>query len=202
MFYNLVSPYFLSTFLHMILFVQDDRKKVGDRIVPVEDQPLAGLSVDEVQPTGGVVHTTWSMFRLIYWFVTCLFSLPSCVQLDFQTSGCCQDLYQLLPESHLFTISSNIPVTSQLMLSWVVPLFNPSFSSSSFFNNTQTCHVRGSDSMKSAQTTSDFLCCPVLAGRECTIEICKGNLGLGLSIVGGCDTVLVRSANVLCFGFS
>uniref|UniRef100_H3CI14 PDZ domain-containing protein n=1 Tax=Tetraodon nigroviridis TaxID=99883 RepID=H3CI14_TETNG len=44
--------------------------------------------------------------------------------------------------------------------------------------------------MKSAQMTSDFLCCPVLAGRECTIEICKGNLGLGLSIVGGCDTVL------------
>lgn len=34
----------------MILFVQDGRVKVGDRIVAVENQPVAGLSVDEVQP--------------------------------------------------------------------------------------------------------------------------------------------------------
>lgn len=54
MFYNLVSPHFPSTFLHMILSVQDGRMKVGDRIVAVEDQAVAGLSVDEVQPTGSV----------------------------------------------------------------------------------------------------------------------------------------------------
>lgn len=58
----------------------------------------------------------------------------------------------------------------------------------------------GSDSLELTLMTSDPLCCPILAGRECTIEICKGNLGLGLSIVGGCDTLLVRSANVLCLG--
>lgn len=60
MFYNLMSPYFLSTFLNMILFVQDGRIKVGDRIVAVEDQPVAGLSVDEVQPAGGVVCSSRS----------------------------------------------------------------------------------------------------------------------------------------------
>ncbi|XP_059902637.1 multiple PDZ domain protein-like, partial [Gadus macrocephalus] len=32
--------------------------------------------------------------------------------------------------------------------------------------------------------------CLVAAGRESTIEICKGSTGLGLSIVGGCDTLL------------
>nr|XP_057941556.1 multiple PDZ domain protein isoform X2 [Doryrhamphus excisus] len=39
-------------------------------------------------------------------------------------------------------------------------------------------------------SASDPLNCPVVPGRETTIEICKGNVGLGLSIVGGCDTLL------------
>lgn len=58
--YFLVSPYFLSTFLHMMLFVQDGRIKVGDRIVAVEDKPVTGLSVDEVPPAGGVVCSSRS----------------------------------------------------------------------------------------------------------------------------------------------
>ncbi|XP_029356636.1 multiple PDZ domain protein [Echeneis naucrates] len=41
-----------------------------------------------------------------------------------------------------------------------------------------------------APTTCDPLSCPVVSGKETTIEICKGNVGLGLSIVGGCDTLL------------
>lgn len=54
-----------------------------------------------------------------------------------------------------------------------------------------------SDLVEPAPTRSDPQCCPIVAGRECTIEICKGNLGLGLSIVGGCDTLLVRAANFM-----
>ncbi|XP_055766435.1 multiple PDZ domain protein-like [Salvelinus fontinalis] len=38
--------------------------------------------------------------------------------------------------------------------------------------------------------THDLLCCPIIPGVDSTIEICKGHLGLGLSIVGGCDTLL------------
>ncbi|XP_036828353.1 multiple PDZ domain protein-like [Oncorhynchus mykiss] len=38
--------------------------------------------------------------------------------------------------------------------------------------------------------TPDLLCCPIIPGVDSTIEICKGHLGLGLSIVGGCDTLL------------
>ncbi|XP_068583086.1 multiple PDZ domain protein isoform X2 [Cebidichthys violaceus] len=47
-----------------------------------------------------------------------------------------------------------------------------------------------SDWLGSAPTTSDPLICSVVAGGETTIEFCKGNVGLGLSIVGGCDTLL------------
>ncbi|XP_034147102.1 multiple PDZ domain protein-like [Esox lucius] len=38
--------------------------------------------------------------------------------------------------------------------------------------------------------TSDLLSCPIMTGVQSTIEICKGHTGLGLSIVGGCDTLL------------
>ncbi|XP_028832481.1 multiple PDZ domain protein isoform X2 [Denticeps clupeoides] len=37
---------------------------------------------------------------------------------------------------------------------------------------------------------SDPLACPISPGCVTTIELCKGHTGLGLSIVGGCNTVL------------
>lgn len=42
---------------------------------------------------------------------------------------------------------------------------------------------------------------PVVPGRECTIEINKDKMGLGLSIVGGCDTLLVSIELRLGFRF-
>uniref|UniRef100_A0A3Q2NWL7 PDZ domain-containing protein n=1 Tax=Fundulus heteroclitus TaxID=8078 RepID=A0A3Q2NWL7_FUNHE len=53
----------------------------------------------------------------------------------------------------------------------------------------QTSPAERSHWAGSTSSTSDPRSCPVVAGRETTIEICKGNLGLGLSIVGGCDTL-------------
>ncbi|XP_055061375.2 multiple PDZ domain protein isoform X2 [Misgurnus anguillicaudatus] len=38
--------------------------------------------------------------------------------------------------------------------------------------------------------SSDPLTCPIIPGCINTIDICKGHTGLGLSIVGGCNTVL------------
>ena len=38
---------------------------------------------------------------------------------------------------------------------------------------------------------------PIKPGCECTIEINKEKMGLGLSIVGGCDTLLVRVRTIL-----
>ncbi|XP_056121024.1 multiple PDZ domain protein [Rhinichthys klamathensis goyatoka] len=38
--------------------------------------------------------------------------------------------------------------------------------------------------------SSDPLTCPIIAGCINTIDICKGSTGLGLSIVGGCNTLL------------
>lgn len=38
----------------------------------------------------------------------------------------------------------------------------------------------------------DPVTCAITPGKETTIEINKDKMGLGLSIVGGCDTLLVR----------
>ncbi|XP_045076081.1 multiple PDZ domain protein-like, partial [Coregonus clupeaformis] len=54
--------------------------------------------------------------------------------------------------------------------------------------------ARNASSSSSGQsdwpTGPDLLSCPIIPGVDSTIEICKGHLGLGLSIVGGCDTLL------------
>ncbi|XP_046904878.1 multiple PDZ domain protein-like isoform X2 [Hypomesus transpacificus] len=50
----------------------------------------------------------------------------------------------------------------------------------------------GSSSRPSSPDTldSDPVTCPIIPGCETTIDISKGRTGLGLSIVGGCDTLL------------
>uniref|UniRef100_A0A3B5MA39 PDZ domain-containing protein n=1 Tax=Xiphophorus couchianus TaxID=32473 RepID=A0A3B5MA39_9TELE len=63
-------------------------------------------------------------------------------------------------------------------------------SSSTSLGTEQTSPEECSHWPASSPSTSDPRSCPVLPGRETTIEICKENLGLGLSIVGGCDTLL------------
>ena len=40
-------------------------------------------------------------------------------------------------------------------------------------------------------TNVDPLTCRIVPGRETTIEVQKGKTGLGLSIIGGSDTLLV-----------
>ncbi|KAA0722361.1 Multiple PDZ domain protein [Triplophysa tibetana] len=44
--------------------------------------------------------------------------------------------------------------------------------------------------------TSDPLTCPIVPGSINIIDICKGYTGLGLSIVGGCNTVLVNGIDL------
>lgn len=48
-----------------------------------------------------------------------------------------------------------------------------------------------------SSTPSTMVCdpatCPIIPGCETTIDISKGRTGLGLSIVGGCDTLLVKN---------
>lgn len=53
-----------------------------------------------------------------------------------------------------------------------------------------------------SSTPSTLACdpatCPIIPGCETTIDISKGRTGLGLSIVGGCDTLLVENEKYEC----
>uniref|UniRef100_A0A8C8HZA5 Multiple PDZ domain crumbs cell polarity complex component n=1 Tax=Oncorhynchus tshawytscha TaxID=74940 RepID=A0A8C8HZA5_ONCTS len=55
-----------------------------------------------------------------------------------------------------------------------------------------TCDSVGSSRSSTPGTlaSSDPVTCPIIPGCETTIDISKGRTGLGLSIVGGCDTLL------------
>ena len=66
------------------------------------------------------------------------------------------------------------------------------------FSTSSPTHHRSSLTPVAAAVVQDPASCPVIPGRETAIEINKGKGGLGLSIVGGSDTLLV-CASWLCF---
>ncbi|KAK5614068.1 hypothetical protein CRENBAI_011234 [Crenichthys baileyi] len=133
---------------------KDGRIKVGDRVVAVGDEPVAGLSVEKVSSL------------ILKHQVTVKLSISSSKTLPFS-----------LPHLPYHPAASSEP-----------PQDSPSSSTS--LGTVQTPPAESSYWPDSTPSTSDPWSCPVVAGRETTIEICKGNLGLGLSIVGGCDTLL------------
>ncbi|XP_043971135.1 multiple PDZ domain protein isoform X1 [Gambusia affinis] len=145
-----------------IILPQEGRIKVGDRLVAVGDEPTAGLSVEKVSSL------------ILKDPVTVKLSISRSKTLPFSSS-------QSFPSSlshhpHLPAVSSEPRRVSQ--------------SSSTSLGTEQTSPAECSHWPASSPSTSDPRSCPILPGRETTIEICKESLGLGLSIVGGCDTLL------------
>ncbi|XP_039469426.1 multiple PDZ domain protein [Oreochromis aureus] len=143
---------------------KDGRIKIGDRIVAVGDEPVAGLSVKKVSSL------------ILKHRVTVKLSINRSKSLSSSSSSSLPLPASLSSPRSLTPVSSlSLPVAS---------------SSSSSLKPMQTSPVEQSDWPGSAPTTSDPVSCPIVAGKETTIEIYKGNVGLGLSIVGGCDTLL------------
>ncbi|KAM9856979.1 LOW QUALITY PROTEIN: multiple PDZ domain protein [Aulostomus maculatus] len=141
---------------------KDGRIKVGDRIIAVGDEPVGGLSVDKVSSL------------ILKHRVTVKLSISRPKR---SSSSLSLPLHTPQPCSVSPASSLTLPVSSS------------SFSSSSSLSTVQNS-PRGPSNWEATASASDPLSCPVVAGRETTIEICKGNVGLGLSIVGGCDTLL------------
>ncbi|XP_059192636.1 multiple PDZ domain protein [Centropristis striata] len=136
---------------------KDGRIKVGDRIIAVGDEPVAGLSVDKVSSL------------ILKHRVTVKLSII---------------------RSKTLSSSSSLPLSTSVSYSGSLSPAVLPVSSSSSLSPMQISPTEESDWPGSAPTTSDPLNSPVMAGRETHIEFSKGNVGLGLSIVGGCDTLL------------
>nr|XP_054607553.1 multiple PDZ domain protein isoform X2 [Nothobranchius furzeri] len=140
---------------------KDGRIKVGDRIVAVGDEHVTGLSVEKVSSL------------IVKHRVTVKPSISHSKSLSASSP--------LPPSSPL---PSSLSTESSEILQ-VTPV------GSSSLGTTRTSPVERSDcSRPPLATPPDPRRCPVLPGSETTIEICKESLGLGLSIVGGCDTLL------------
>ncbi|XP_028301758.1 multiple PDZ domain protein-like [Gouania willdenowi] len=147
----------VKSLIHKGTASKDGRIKVGDRVLAVGDEPVAGLSVDKVSSL------------ILKHRVT--------VKLSISCSKSC----------------STPPPPPPLPLppspsSLSKPLWSSHSSPSP--NATPSCPTEQSDWLGSVPAPSDPLTCPVVSGSETIIEICKENMGLGLSIVGGCDTLL------------
>ncbi|XP_029288951.1 multiple PDZ domain protein isoform X2 [Cottoperca gobio] len=136
---------------------KDGRIKVGNRIIAVGDEPVAGLPVDKVS------------------------SLILKHRVTVKLSVSC---------SKSLSPSSSLPPPTSLSVPCSLSAASLPLSLSSSLDTMQSSPTGRSDWLGSAPTSSDPLSCPVVAGTETNIEFCKGNVGLGLSIVGGCDTLL------------
>ncbi|XP_056136523.1 multiple PDZ domain protein [Lampris incognitus] len=141
---------------------KDGRIKVGDTIVAVNDKPVAGLPRDKVSAL--------------------IMKHPVSVRLTVDHSKhLSSSSFLPLPKSPSY------PCSHASSSSLTLP-FSPSSCSS--LNIARAAAIGQSDWLWSGSVTPDPLSCPIVAGSESTIEILKGNIGLGLSIVGGCDTLL------------
>ncbi|KAF3687604.1 Multiple PDZ domain protein Multi-PDZ domain protein 1 [Channa argus] len=158
---------------------KDGRIKAGDRIVAVGDEPVAGLSVDKVKTHKDIHNMHFKVSRLIL-------KHPVTVKLCISHSKNLSSSFTLpLPTS---LSCSLFPASLQTL-----PVPPSSFSS---LSTMQTSPTGWSDWLGSAPTATDPVSCPIMAGKENSIEICKGNIGLGLSIIGGCDTLLVNGIDL------
>ncbi|KAK9972442.1 hypothetical protein ABG768_025749, partial [Culter alburnus] len=82
-----------------------------------------------------------------------------------------------------FQPSSSNQICSGLDPGISLPLVSVTSLETEPIRNSSRCSTPGT-------LASDPATCPIIPGCETTIEICKGRTGLGLSIVGGCDTLL------------
>ncbi|XP_035282557.1 multiple PDZ domain protein isoform X2 [Anguilla anguilla] len=140
---------------------KDGRIKVGDKILAVDDDLVIGHPVEKVI---NLLKKSRSTVKLT---VCTDESLPSSSSSS-SSSSC--DPARRTSDGRITGIPS-VPLVSV-----GTPDAEP---------------VRSSSRSSTPGTlTSDPVTCPIIPGCETTIEISKGRTGLGLSIVGGCDTLL------------
>lgn len=183
-------------FIHISISLQDGRIKVGDRVVAVGDESVAGLTVDKVKTNKAHTVCTWRSLWCNYLWLACLL----CIQVSSLILK--HQVTVKLSISSSKSLCSSSPPTLPLAICLSHPLSPvpsqtlPVSSSSSSLSTLHTSPTGCSDWIGTASAVSDPLSSPIVPGRETTIEICKGNVGLGLSIVGGCDTLLVWSTSL------
>ncbi|XP_040886624.1 multiple PDZ domain protein isoform X2 [Toxotes jaculatrix] len=135
--------------------------KPGDKLLAVNGESVLGCTVEKVK----------SLLRKAKGPVKLTFSTNetsssfSSLQSTFQDGGCSDGVLASLPSMPSTTTATLSPAEAEAVTS-----------------------------LSRSSTPSTLACdpatCPIIPGCETTIDISKGRTGLGLSIVGGCDTLL------------
>ncbi|XP_036002397.1 multiple PDZ domain protein isoform X3 [Fundulus heteroclitus] len=135
--------------------------KAGDRLLAVNGESVLGYTVEKVN---SLLRKTKGPVKLTFVTNEHSSSLPT-------PQLACQDTCS---SDGGHTSLSSVPSTTQSTL------------------NTPEAELNTGASRSSTPSTlgCDPATCPIIPGCETTIEISKGRTGLGLSIVGGCDTLL------------
>ncbi|XP_054906965.1 multiple PDZ domain protein isoform X4 [Poeciliopsis prolifica] len=139
----------------------DGCMKPGDRLLAVNGESVLGYTVEKVN---SLLRKAKGPVKLTFVTNETVSSYPT-------SQSACQDI---ATSDGGHTISPSMPSTTPSTLSQPEAETNTGPSRSST-PSTLAC---------------DPATCPIIPGCETTIEISKGCTGLGLSIVGGCDTLL------------
>ncbi|XP_051285453.1 multiple PDZ domain protein isoform X6 [Dicentrarchus labrax] len=135
--------------------------KPGDKLLSVNGESVLGYSVEKVN---SLLRKTKGPVKLTFSTneIPSSFSSP---QSAYQDIGCSDGVYASLPSM-------------------------PSATTTTLSQPEAEAGISPSRSSTPSTLTCDPATCPIIPGCETTIDICKGRTGLGLSIVGGCDTLL------------
>ncbi|XP_026175824.1 multiple PDZ domain protein isoform X3 [Mastacembelus armatus] len=141
---------------------KEDCMKPGDKLLAVNGESVLGYTVEKVN---SLLRNARGPVKLTFSINETCSSFCSSPQSSCQDRGCSAEVVVSPP-------SMSITATAILSQTEAEAVTSPSRSSTP---STLTC---------------DPTTCPIIPGCETTIDISKGRTGLGLSIVGGCDTLL------------
>uniref|UniRef100_A0A3B4ADX9 Multiple PDZ domain crumbs cell polarity complex component n=1 Tax=Periophthalmus magnuspinnatus TaxID=409849 RepID=A0A3B4ADX9_9GOBI len=155
---------------------RDGRLMVGDELLEINGQVLYGHSH---QNASSIIKSSPSKVKIIFISIVLCYEQTTNLEM-YESDG--------LPSFPSITCTYSQPdaetLTSESCLN---KLFKTTFT----YNLLYYVSVPG---LSRSSTPSTLACdptkCPIIPGCETTIDISKGRTGLGLSIVGGCDTLL------------
>uniref|UniRef100_A0A673CU86 Multiple PDZ domain protein n=1 Tax=Sphaeramia orbicularis TaxID=375764 RepID=A0A673CU86_9TELE len=151
---------------------RDGRMVVGDELLEINGQVLYGHSH---QNASSIIKSSPSKVKIIFISIIHLISMCSLQE------GCMKAGDKLLAVNGESVLGYSVEKVCFKI--FIVVACSCRLQS----ENATTCLSRSSTP---STLTCDPATCPIIPGCETTIDISKGRTGLGLSIVGGCDTLL------------
>lgn len=177
-----------------VISIQEGCMNPGDTLSSVNGESIQSSTMEKVfernlENSGCQVNRLQTMLHFLF---LSLFSQPARTLVPWRPCLPAYPAFQASPP--WVQREKQAPVTIPLSTVLIYRAVNIGRFQVSFpLHNTSLASTEGQSRSSTPSTmTCDPATCPIIPGCETTIDISKGRTGLGLSIVGGCDTLLVR----------